>query len=261
MIPAMSTFKVLQFNMQFGQGWDDNDPDHAPINLDQTIAEIHRHDADIVLLQEVEQAHPGGAQPDPPTNYTKLRAALNQYDGFFSIRKPDPRELPFGTGLAILSKTPLRDTMLHDLPSPPIKFEFEGETKTPTDRLLIGATTFIAGHALRIFNTHLLAFFMLKASSEEHIGQRELVLEQLRASQGATLLGGDFNVSQHESLVRQFAHAGYNTVQQDQITWRRRPYVLDHIFYSRQLRVVRHAVLPTVASDHHALVAEFEFGD
>jgi endonuclease/exonuclease/phosphatase family metal-dependent hydrolase len=261
MIPLMSTFKVLQFNMQFGQGWDDHDPDHAPINLGQTIAEIRRHDADIVLLQEVERAIPGGVQPDPPTNYTRLRAELPQYDGFFSIRKPDPRELPFGIGLAILSKTPLRDTMLRDLPSPPIEFEFEGETKTPTDRLLIGATTTLGGRELRIFNTHLLAFFMLKASSEEHNGQRALVLEQLRASHGATLLGGDFNVSQHESLVRQFAGAGYNTVQQTEVTWRRRPFVLDHIFYSQHLAVVSHVVQPTPASDHHVLVAEFRFSD
>ena len=259
MIQAMSTFKVLQFNMQFGQGWDDNDPDHAPINLDQTIAEIRRHNADIVMLQEVEQAQRGGVQPDPPANYTRLRMALAGYDGFFAMHKPDPRELPFGIGLAIFSKTPLRDTMLRDLPSPPIEFEFEGEIKTPTDRLLIGATTIVAGHELRIFNTHLLAFFMLKSSSEKHKGQRELVLEQLRASQGATLIGGDFNVSRHESLVRQFSGAGYNTVQQEKITWRRRPYVLDHIFYSRHLRTVSHAVQPTLASDHHVVVAEFEF--
>ena len=255
----MSTFKVLQFNMQFGQRWDDKDPDNAPVDLDLTIAEIRRHDADIVLLQEVEQAKPGVALPDPPENYTRLRAALAGYDGYFSCRKYDPRELPFGIGLAILSKTPLRDPMTRNLPSPPIEFEFNGETKTPTDRLFIGATTTFGGRDLRIFNTHLLAFFMLNSSSEEHISQRELVLEQLRTSNGPTVLGGDFNVSKHESLVRQFAGGGFKTVQNEEITWRRRPYVLDHIFYSPHLRPVRHAVQPTPASDHHVLVAEFDF--
>ena len=33
-------FRVLQFNMQFGQVWDDRDPDHAPVRLEDTIAEI-----------------------------------------------------------------------------------------------------------------------------------------------------------------------------------------------------------------------------
>ena len=30
----MPTFRVLQFNMQFGQGWDDEAPDAAPVDLD-----------------------------------------------------------------------------------------------------------------------------------------------------------------------------------------------------------------------------------
>ena len=252
-------FKVLQFNIQFGQIWDDSDPDKAPVDLDQTIAEIRRHDADIILLQEVEQGWPGGAQLEPPPNYTLLRAALGGYDSFFSYPRSDPRELPFGIGLAIFSRTPLADTVREDLPSPAIEFDFNGVTTTPTDRLLIGASTALAGGRLRILNTHLLAFFMLNSSSQKNPAQRRLVAERLQASEGPTLLGGDFNVSRHASLVRQFGRAGYKTVQSKKITWRRRPYVLDHIFYSRHLKLLRHEVRPTTASDHHVLVAELEF--
>lgn len=256
---SMSMFKVLQFNMQFGQGWDDAYPDRAPVRLELTISEILSHDADVVLLQEVEHAQPGGAQVDPPPNYTRLKSALKGYHSYFSYPKADARELPFGIGLAIFSKTPLCDTFRCDLPSPPIEFEFLGEKKTPTDRVLIGAKTTLAGHELHLFNTHLLAYFMLNSSSEEHIEQRQLVIEQLRHVNGPALLGGDFNVSKHDSLMRQFAEIGYQTVQSEEITWRRRPYVLDHIFYSRHLHPLRHAVKPTTSSDHHMLVAEFEF--
>jgi endonuclease/exonuclease/phosphatase (EEP) superfamily protein YafD len=59
--------------------------------------------------------------------------------------------------------------------------------------------------------------------------------------------------------VAQFAGKGFSTVQQKEITWRRRPFVLDHIFYNAPLRPVAHRVVPTPASDHHALVADFEF--
>lgn len=257
----MSTFKILQFNMQFGQSWEDTYPDHAPIDLDLTVAEVRGHDADIVVLQEVERGRPGGVQLDPPPNYMRLRAALGGYDSVFFYPKPDPRELPFGIGLAIFSRTALRDPLWRNLPSPPVEFEFRGENKTPTDRLLIGARTTLAGRDLRIFNTHLLPLFMLNPCSEEYIGQRQLVVEQLLASEGPTLLGGDFNVAKHESLLQQFAAAGYRSVQSEEVTWRRRPYVLDHIFYSKHLRPVRHAVKPSLASDHHALVAEFGFVD
>ncbi|OHE79591.1 MAG: endonuclease [Verrucomicrobia bacterium RIFCSPLOWO2_12_FULL_64_8] len=257
----MCAFRVLQFNMQFGQIWDDAYPDHAPVRLDLTVAEILSHNADIVLLQEVERANPGGEQTEPPPNYTALRAALTGFDSYFSYPRADPRELPFGIGLAIFSKTPLRGGNRCDIPSPPVEFDFFGEKKTPTDRLLINAETTIDGHDLQIFNTHLLAFFMLKSSSEVHNSQRELIAQRLRASTGPTLLGGDFNVSKHHSLVRQFNGVGYRSVQTKEITWRRRPYVLDHVFYNRHLRPVRHMVKSTPASDHHVLVADFEFAD
>lgn len=255
----MSKFRVVQFNMQFGRIWRESDPDHAPIELERTIAEIRRRDADVVLLQEVEQARPGGAQSDPPPNYTRLRAELPHYDGYFHYPKADPRELPFGVGLAILSKTPLREQRHWDLPSPPIEFEFQGRKLTPTDRLLIGAATAIDGRELFVFNTHLLAFFMLNSSSEMHEAQRKRVLEQIAKARGPALVGGDFNVRRHESLVQQFARAGFRPVQTQEYTWRRRPYVLDHIFYNSGLRALEHAVHPTPASDHHVLLAEFEF--
>lgn len=254
-----NTFRVLQFNMQFGQTWDDADPDHAPIDLDRTIREIRGHDADIVLLQEVEKASSGGAQADPPPNYTRLRAALAGYHGYFSYPRPDERELPFGIGLAIFSKTPLHEEYRRHLPSPAVEFDFEGEKRTPTDRLLIGATATVAGRRLRVFNTHLLAYFMINSHTEDHPVQRRLVLDALRASDGPTVLGGDFNVVSHAALSRQFLAAGYRTVQTAEVTWRRMPFVLDHIFYSRHLHPVRHLVKPTPASDHHVLLADFEF--
>ena len=254
------TFKVLQFNMQFGQPWDDAYPDHAPIRLQATIDEIRAHDADIFMLQEVEQAMAGGKQAQPPPHYSQLQREFKDYDSYFCYPKPDARELPFGIGLAIFSKTPLQEHICENLPSPPVEFDFFGEKKTPTDRLLIGVSTVVAGRKVRLFNTHLLAFFMLKSSSETHLEQRKLVEEQLRATAGMpTLLTGDFNVSKHQSLIQQFADAGYQTVQSTETTWRRRPYVLDHIFYNDWLKPIKWEVKPTPSSDHHVLTAEFKF--
>ncbi len=257
----MSTFRVLQFNMQFGQRWDAENPDHAPVDLEATIAEIRRHDADVILLQEVERAQAGGAQLEPPPNYTRLAAALSGYHGWFAYPKADTRELPFGIGLAIFSRAPLHDCVRLDLPSPPVEFVFNDRKTTPTDRLLIGAKTTLLGREVQLYNTHLLAFFMLGTTSAEHPTQRELVAAQLAGSRRPTILTGDFNVSHHADLVAQFSAHGFETVQQTEVTWRRRAYVLDHIFYNAPLRPVRHAVRPTLASDHHALVAEFEFAE
>ena len=255
----MSRFRVLQFNMQFGQIWDDATPDRAPIRLESTLDEIWQHSADLIFLQEVEQALPGGVQSQPPPNYLRLQRELSGYHSWFSYPKADPRELPFGIGLAIFSRTPLHTMTRLDLPSPPIEFDFFGKKTTPTDRLLIGAKTSIHGRELQLFNTHLLAFFMLGSSSEANPEQRNRVAEQLAGSRGSTILAGDFNVSNHDSLVSQFAERGFKTVQESAVTWRRRPYVLDHVFHNDGLRCISHCVKPTPASDHHVVVADFEF--
>ena len=257
----MKSFRVLQFNMQFGQGWDESDPDHAPINMTTTVAEIRRHNADIVFLQEVEHVRPGGTHPPFPPNYSRLQHELADYHSTFSFPRPDPRELPFGIGLAIFSKWPLLPTVCLNLPSPPLEFDFYGEKKTPTDRLLISANINMDGREVRVMNTHLLAFFMLKTTSEEHHHQRDLVELELRKTELPTVLAGDFNVSKHETLIEQFGSAGYQTAQSSEITWRRMQFVLDHVFYNSPLQCTKHQVCPTMASDHHALVVDFDLKD
>jgi endonuclease/exonuclease/phosphatase family metal-dependent hydrolase len=168
----MSTFRVLQFNMQFAQAWATKDPHHGEIDLEATLGEIRRYDADVIFLQEVERAQPNGGQLNPPPNYTRLRAGLSNPHGVFAYPKADARELPFGIGLAILSRTPLRDELRLDLPSPPIAFEYDGKQMTPTDRLLLGAKTTIGGREVQLLNTHLLAFFMLGTSSAAPAARR-----------------------------------------------------------------------------------------
>ena len=254
-------FRILQFNMQFGMGWIPADPDKVPLVLDATIAEIKRHNADIILLQEVEHAQVGGAQIEPPPNYTRLKAALPGYDSWFSYPKADPRELPFGIGLAIFSRTPLIAKERVDVPSPAIEFEFGGKKTTPTDRVMIGARTILDGREVQVYNVHLLAFFMLGSSSTMFPWQRDLVADRLASSELPTILGGDFNVSQHASLVEQFAEFGYATVQYKTPTWHRRPFVLDHVFYNSWVSCRSHAIINSLASDHLPVVADFDFGD
>ena len=191
--------------MQFGMGWDAKAPDNGPVDVKATIGEIRRHKPDIVLLQEVEHAQFGGVQVQPAPNYTQIKAALPEFDSWFSYPKADPRELPFGIGLAIFSRTPLLEKLRIDVPSPAIEFVFRGRKTTPTDRVMIGAKTTVGGREIQVYNVHLLAFFMLGISSTMYPWQRDLVADRLAASDSPTILGGDFNVSQGDPLVEQFA--------------------------------------------------------
>lgn len=146
-----------------------------------------------------------------------------------------------------------------DLPSPLVEFEFFGRITTPTDRVALGARTVLGGRELRVINAHLLAFFVLKSSSEAHPEQRRRLVGLLTHEASPTVLAGDFNVSDTTSLTAQLGEVGFRTVQDQTITWHRRPYVLDHIFHNDPFRCVDWAVTPTPASDHHLLRANFEW--
>jgi len=252
-------FSTLTFNMQNGQGWDEENPDGQAVNLVETLAFLSAQDADVIFLQEVERGYDGGRQIQQPPHYLWLKERLTGYDAVFGYPQPNPQEIPFGLGLAIFSKVPLHDFQRVDLPQPDVTFEFGGVTRVPSQRLLISAAGEVEGRRVRLLNTHLQGFFMINTSSNAQRAQRDLLERELRKYDGAVVLGGDFNSAPGETLIEQFEQAGFHTAQKREITWRRMPYVLDHIFHNDALRLENCRVIPTPASDHHAVRAEFSF--
>lgn len=253
------TFRTLTFNMQNGQPWDESAPDNLQINLERTVDFLDRQEADVIFLQEVERGFDGGNQIDPPPNYGHLRKHLKGYDSVFAYPAANETEIPFGLGLAIFSKSKLRDFQRTDLPAAGVEFEYEGVLRNPSQRLLISAGTVIQGREIRLLNTHLQAFFMIGSTSAEHPAQRDAVEAELRMQQGPAILAGDLNCVPSEGILEQFERAGFRTVQNQEATWRRMPHVLDHILYNAHLRLENCSVIPTLASDHHAVRADFSF--
>lgn len=254
-----SFFRVLTFNIQAGQIWDAERPDEAPFKITDTLDFLCSRSADAILLQEVELPRENGEQPFPGPNYAKLKEGLPGYASVFAYPRPHPDELPFGYGLAIFARDTLWGFERIDLPSSGLKIPFDGRDRASTDRILIGAKTSVNGRVVQLLNTHLQALFMIGATTEDYRGQRDIVERRLREANGTpTILGGDFNCAPGENVVAQFADAGFSTVQNARPTWKRRPYVLDHLFYNSPLRLVEHTVLNTPCSDHDAVEAVFE---
>lgn len=254
----MTEFTVASFNMQFGMTWDPKNPDKAPIDLTQTIEQIKSLEADIVLLQEVEQVIPAVGQVQPPPNYLRLYEAFPSLHSYFSYPPADAKELPFGYGLAVFSRFPLEEPEAIALPAPDLTFSFEGKTTHPTDRLLIGVKLEISGQRIQVYNTHLQAFFIINYSSDNFPEQRNTVAAKLLQSKLPTIIGGDFNSAPGESTIEVIEGLGYRSVQKTAITWKRRPYILDHLLYSPHLAVKQHWVIDTDAADHKILMAQFE---
>ena len=256
---AKPMFSALTFNMQNGQVWDEENPDEADVSLSRATSFLRDQNADIILLQEVERGYDGGRQIEPPPHYERLKKELVGYDSVFGYPRPNKMEIPFGLGLAIFSRTPLKNFSRRDLPPAEIAFEFGGVMRKPSHRLMISAETDVDGYSLHLINTHLQAFFMINASSNDHHTQRDRVEMELRKRTSPTLLGGDFNCAPGETLIEQFRRAGFHAAQNAEVTWRRMPFVIDHIFYNRGLRLESCRVIPTAASDHHAVRCSFSF--
>ena len=250
-------FSALTLNMQSGQIWDPVRPDDAPFDLDRTIAFLVGMDCDFIFLQEVE--FPDTPWPDTSRhpNLDRLVAGLPGYHSTFAWPAATRPQLPFGIGLAIFSRLPLRDCFHVVLPASDQRFEFRGSQWLPAERSLIGATVDLGGQALTLLNTHLQAYFMIDSSADEHPEQRRVLTTLIRGRKTPLLMGGDFNCTDQEATIDEIEQAGLRSVQKRQITWHRQPHVLDHLFHSPELRVVEGQVVRTEVSDHDAVRAVF----
>jgi len=254
------SFRVVTFNIQNGEPFDEANPNSSVQDLVGTCHFLQQLNADLLFLQEVERGVDGGMQVEPPPNYQVLKNHFPSYDSIFSYPLQNDTEIPFGLGLAILSKTPLRDFQKIDLPAADLEFEFAGKLRHASSRLLIEASTTIDGRDIRLMNTHLQAFFMIGSSSDLYLEQRNIIEQRLKYhSHGPTILTGDMNSAPGESIVEQFSKAGFETAQKTQVTWQRRPYIVDHIFFNAQLVQNKVQVIHSSVSDHFPVVADMDF--
>ena len=67
---AKDRFKLLTFNMQFGQPWDDAYPDHAPIDLDTLVRTSGLTESD-TTAQLVELELFGHARREPDGRWSR----------------------------------------------------------------------------------------------------------------------------------------------------------------------------------------------
>jgi endonuclease/exonuclease/phosphatase family metal-dependent hydrolase len=227
--PKGDVLRVLSYNIQQGYGA------NGEKNFKRQLDVIRGLSPDIVGLQETDTARIAGGNSDL-VRYLADGLAMYSYYG------PTPVSGTFG--VALLSRFPIRNPRTFFMPS-------RGEQTA-----CIEAEIVVGDELVRVLVTHL--------DNDGALAQQRLVIDGAsRDAAGAALVVamGDFNFKISTEQYRQtvavlddsWITAGQRIVDPGAPDPERR---IDHIFVSRNARVVRIRYLPKGPSDHPAMLAE-----
>ncbi|HJR67324.1 MAG TPA: endonuclease/exonuclease/phosphatase family protein [Gemmatimonadaceae bacterium] len=240
------TVRVLVYNIHAGKDAKGVD------NLQGVIALIRETDADLVLLQEVDQGTRRSGVVDQPAI---LAVGSGFHVAFGSALDYDGGKY----GVATLSRWPITFDTLYRLPVDPPQ-QRAGGSREP--RGLLRADVMSPYGAIAVFNTH------IDASREDTWRQQEArvivaTVTSVRQSRPLVVLGGDMN-STPESAVQQivrepglrdaFAECGRGaglTYPADSAVKR-----IDYLYLSGAMRCARAEVPVTMVSDHRPLAVD-----
>jgi endonuclease/exonuclease/phosphatase family metal-dependent hydrolase len=176
--------------------------EHLEQRMELIAAEIRRHDADIVLLQEV----PWTPQLGLGADYVAERTGMNH---LYLRANGNRRAILFEEGEAILSRYPLRN---------PVSVELEPRAGRFEQRVALGATVATPWGELPVYTTHL-----TNGATEVNRAQAESLVDFVsESSAGPALVAGDLNAPpgspQVQSLRSQWFDAGESTAADDSLT-------------------------------------------
>jgi endonuclease/exonuclease/phosphatase family metal-dependent hydrolase len=227
--PKGDALRVLTYNIQQGYG------ENGEKNFKRQLDVIRGLSPDVIGLQETDTARIAGGNADL-VRYIADGLAMHSYYG------PTPVSGTFG--VALLSRFPIRNPRTFFMPS-------RGEQTACIEAELVAADALV-----RVLVTHL--------DNDGALAQQRLVIDRAsRNAAGAILViaMGDFNFKASTEQYRQTTAVlddSWITAEQRLLD----PGApdpagrIDHIFVSRNVRVVSSRYLPEGPSDHPAMFAE-----
>ncbi len=235
-----ATLRVVTYNVHRCRGMD------RRTRPDRVAAVLRAIDADVIALQEVIGAGPGGV-----SHIEEIGAAL----GMGWVMAPTRRLRGHQFGNAVLSRLPIVHHSEHDL-----------SWKTCEPRCLQRADIDARGHILHVYNVHLGTAIL----ERRHQAERLATVVSDRHVGGAKIVLGDFN-EWMKGLTTKLLSSRLKSVDLRSYLQRRRTYPglfpilhLDHIYYSGRLEILGVTMprtrLTLVASDHLPLIADIRVG-
>jgi endonuclease/exonuclease/phosphatase family metal-dependent hydrolase len=232
--------RIVTYNIHRSRGLD------RRTRPDRVAAVLREIGADVIALQEVVGAGPGGH-----SQIEEIGAALGM--GWVMASPRQLRGHQFGN--VVLSRFPITHHAEHDL-----------SWKSCEERCLQRADIDVDGRTLHVYNVHLGTAIL----ERRHQAQRLATIVSDKHLPGPKIVLGDFN-EWMKGLTTTLLSSRLKSVDLTSYLRRRRTYPgifpilhLDHIYYAGRLEVVGITLprtkLSLVASDHLPLVADVRIG-
>jgi endonuclease/exonuclease/phosphatase family metal-dependent hydrolase len=233
---AARELRVMSWNLHHGVGED------GKLDLERIAARIREQKPDLVVLQEVDKQCRRSKSVDQAAELAKLTGLTG---AFGKAMDHDGGEY----GQAILSKHPLGETKVHQLPG-------DGEPRIAFEAVVkVGE-----GETLRLVSVHL-----DHQQDARRLKQAETLVAALSATKEPLVLAGDFNDVPDSPVMKVFGAALTAAAKGgEKLTCpAAEPEVeIDHFFVRGFKAVSPVTVLPeAVASDHRPLVVTVRFGE
>jgi endonuclease/exonuclease/phosphatase family metal-dependent hydrolase len=246
--PGIPAMKLLQLNEWGGR-------------LENQILDLLRQeDTDIVCLQEAVDA-PGDAALSVATH--TLQTAANYPHAFsspvFSFKLMN-KTATFGN--AIISRLPFIDT--HTIfTNLSYKEDFDFDSDDYNIRNLQHAIIEIAGQPVNLLNHHGHHVRQHKEGDAETMRQMTQIAAYVKTLSGPVILAGDFNLAPHSKSLEVINKLLTNLSVSHKLETTRtflthKKEVCDYIFVNSEVRVKDFRALDDLASDHKALLLDFE---
>lgn len=232
--------RVLSYNIHHGEGVD------GQLDLPRIAAIIKGVNPDLVALQELDEQ-------TTRTGQVRQTAELMQLTG---LQGHFGKAIPFAGGeygQALLSKYPLRETTVHDLPT----------TRGDEQRIALSARVTIQGRELTFVSTHLSA-----SRSEDRERQAQALNDLFGSVPTPVILAGDLNATP-DSPVLNILRKSWKIPDDGEREFPTIPVAnprrqIDYVLFrpAAAFKVLELRVLAEpVASDHLPLLAELELGN
>ena len=238
--PPAPTLRVMSYNVHVGTGVD------KQIDLRRVADVINRERPDLVGLQEVD------VRVERTRRVDQL-AELARLTGMHAAFAPNLEYQGGWYGVAVLSRFPVRK----------IEHRLFDHLREAERRGCLLVEVEADGRRLSFATTHL--------DYQHHDNRRfetEQLLATLNGARAALVVAGDFNDeptgASYKLMLARFGDAwAAASPPGEGLTYPADKPVkrIDYIFHTARLRARRAWVVESLASDHRAVVADFEFGD